>query len=865
MLLVRCCTFLGVLSWYATAVSAAVVRLPGVDVKNRYACEALDASPMQDSSKVPAKDSVPTPHTLRAAESPSPAQAAQPLVTSSPGVAAYSQVVPTNAITSRGVMITHRVNNRLLFEIPSAVLNTDLLLVGRYVTTSANPVKGPFPGDLFVNVLVRFELRDDKVQLRIPNYNIRIDSTLPLAPAVAAAYAVPAPRTLPVLAYGPNGAPVIDVAGLLFASPEFSGARGPVDMARTQVTRVVAFPQSVMVEATQSFANGITGAAVWSLIQLPLLPMQPRLADARLGYFSVNHLNFGTDPYRSTNRSYITRWRLEKKDSSVAISEPIQPIVYYVDPATPEFLKPYIKAGVEAWQPAFEAAGFRHAIVAKDPPQHDSTWSMEDSRNTVVRWLPSTQENAEGPHVHDPRTGEILNGSIRMFHNIMNITRAWYFTQVAPLDPRAAQWPMPDSVMGRLIQYVVTHEVGHTLGLMHNFKSSSLYPVDSLRSVTWLRRMGHVASIMDYSRFNYVAQPEDKIPVDLLVPNVGPADRYAIMWGYAPISTTRTPDDERPQLDRWARIQDSVPWYRFGSKEVTGGISPDVGENTEAVGDADAVKATTLGVKNLQRVMQLLPTATTRAGNSYTELSEMYARVVQQWRMEMSAVVSVIGGAETQMKYTGQSGPVYTPVSRARQVAAMRFLNANAFTTPHYLLDAKVLQRISADGNGGLVSVAQQELLKDLFATPRINRMIEARANARTSRDVYTVNDMLSDLRRGLWSELSHTQITIEPARRRLQRAFVMTAARFLASERETPSPQMMPSVMPAPGPTPQQLSFGQLVQPSVPTELIAGMRMEFMALESTLAHAISRTGDSETRAHVLDALARVRQALKNS
>jgi hypothetical protein len=251
---------------------------------------------------------------------------------------------------------------------------------------------------------------------------------------------------------------------------------------------------------------------------------------------------------------------------------PKKPITYYVDRDTPEWLKKYVRAGIVEWQVAFEAAGFKEGIVAADPPsaQQDPDWSPEDIRHTVVRWLPSTTENAQGPHISDPRTGEILNGSVRMFHNIMNLQRLWHFTQASPLDPRARKLPMPDSLMGRLVQFVVAHEVGHTLGLQHDQIGNSLYPVDSLRSRTWLTKMGHSPSIMDYSRFNYVAQPEDNIPVNLLIPTVGPYDKYAIVWGYKPIPNAKTPDAELAVLEQWARMQDSIPWYRFSANNAYG-------------------------------------------------------------------------------------------------------------------------------------------------------------------------------------------------------------------------------------------------------------------------------------------------------
>ncbi|HWJ21429.1 MAG TPA: zinc-dependent metalloprotease, partial [Gemmatimonadaceae bacterium] len=657
----------------------------------------------------------------------------------------------------------------------------DMLLVGRYARAAAADPSlppgqfGQYGGDQFGESTLRWERVGNRVILRRPSFDITADTALSVYKAVEASNYPPIVAVLNVEAYGPDSSAVVDVTRLYTTSvPEFAALRGSVDASRSFVERAVAFPDNVEVEATQTGTSmpapnfpgapapvvvqrGPTPAqsvlAHWSLVRLPEQPMMPRRFDERVGFFSIRQVNFGEEQ-RAARREFITKYRLECADAPDAqgLCTPKKPIVYYVDPATPDQWKPWIRKAILDWQPAFEAAGFRNGIVAADAPANDPDWSPEDIRHTVIRWLPSTTENAVGPHVSDPRTGEILNGSARIFQNVLNLQRDWYFTQASQLDPRARTFPMPDSLMGRLLEFVVAHEIGHTIGLQHDQIGSSTYPADSIRSATWVHKMGHSPSIMDYSRFNYVAQPEDHIALEDIIPRVGPYDKYAIMWGYKPIPDAKTTADERPTLDRWARMQDTIPWYRFSANNEFGAF----GTLNEAVGDADPVQSTGYGFKNIQRVIGYVSGAATKEGEDNSDLREIYDRTVGQWATEANHVATMVGGGTVQYKSGSQPGAVYAPLSRARQAAAVRFLSDNVFRTPSYLIRPEIASRIEAGGMIARITGAQERVLNNLLDDGRMNRLLEQEAIAKSTKsDAYPLAAMLDDVRRGIWSELS--------------------------------------------------------------------------------------------------------------
>jgi len=776
-----------------------------------------------------------------------------------PEIRPYDRVITKDAKSDDGVFAVHRIKDRVYYEIPKAQLGREFLWVSQIARTTLGAGYG---GQSAGNRVVRWERRGDRILLRAISYDVVADAAAPIARAVDASNYSPIVMAFNIEALGKDDAAVIDVTRLFTTDvPEFSGrtrvgARA-FDASRSFVERAVSFPENVEIEATHTYNNppepaaggrgapapgGGRGAVAlrsgthsvlmhYSMVLLPEKPMMPRLFDERVGYFSVRQTDYSRDDHRSPQRRFITRWRLEKKDPAAAVSEPVKPIVYWIDAATPAKWVPYMKKGIESWQAAFEAAGFRNGIIAKEAPspEQDPDWSPEDARYSVIRWLPSTTENASGPHINDPRSGEILESDIQFHHNVMNLAKNWYFVQVGPLDPRAKTLPLPDDLMGRLIEYVAAHEVGHTLGFQHNMKASSMYSAAKVRDREWVKTMGHTPTLMDYSRFNYVAQPEDNLDVADLVPRIGPYDKWATMWGYKPIPGARTPDDEKKTLDEWARQQDATPYLRFST---AGSLGSDPGELTEAVGDDDAVASTALGLKNLKRVADMLLTATTtKSGEPYDDLDEVYARVLGQWATEMNHVAAIVGGFSSQQKHTGQQGVLFKPVPREKQATAVRFLSDNAFQTPTWAINPEILRRIEPVGVLDRIRTGQLRVLNSLLSGARIGRLVEQ--EALDGPTAYRPLEFLADVRKGVWSEFYNgAPVKVDAYRRNLQRAYVETLADRIN---------------------------GRL---AAVDDSRAFFRGELKTLDADLRGAMPRTTDRVTRLHIDDVRTQIERAL---
>jgi hypothetical protein len=771
----------------------------------------------------------------------------------------YGKVVTKDHKTDEGLFKVHTKDDTYLFEIPDSLINREMLMVTRIAKTASGI---GFGGGKANTQVLRWEKKNKSILLRVVSHSVVADTLLPVHEAVVNSNLEPILFSFPIKAFSKDStATVIDATSLFSTDVKPLGfpARGRksyqitrMDKTRSYIDRVNSYPENIEVRHVKTyFANkapsnsavgSITIEMSNSMVLLPKIPMKRRYFDERVGWFARGQTDYGLEAQKSKTVRYLDRYRLEVKDEDIEkfkrgeLVEPKEQIVYYVDRATPEEWVPYIIQGVNDWQVAFEAAGFKNAIVGKMAPteEEDPDYSPEDVRYSVIRYLASPIPNANGPHVSDPRSGEILESDINWYHNVMSLLHNWFFIQTAAINPDARGNNFKTETMGELIKFVSSHELGHTLGLPHNMGSSSAYPVDSLRSASFTQKFGTAPSIMDYARFNYVAQPEDKGVA--LMPNIGLYDTYAINWGYRPILDTDA-KDEKPILDSWILAKAGDPIYRFG-RQQRGVIDPS--SQTEDLGD-DAVKASDYGIKNLKRILPKLEEWTTEKGETYEDMATMYGQIASQFARYMGHVSSNVGGIYENYKTADQEGAVYAHVDKARQKESLQFVIDQLFKTPTWMLDKNIFSKVQSSGAIETIRALQVRTLNGVLSTDRMARMIEN--ETLNGNEAYNLVAMFSTLRKGVWSEIYNGR-SIDTYRRNLQKAHIERLDYLLNT---------------APN---QRGRFGSASVNVGQSDIKSFARGELNRLKRDVRTAASRASDTTSRYHLQDVIARVEMAL---
>lgn len=683
-----------------------------------------------------------------------------------------SDILTDGTISDDGLFSVHRLDDKLYFEIPDSVLNQDLLLVTRIVKIPTDLSPYINAGSKTGEQLVTWQKMANKILLRVKSYQSQSEETDPIHLSVSANNFEPIIAAFDIEAMDQDSSNyLVDVTSLFNKDVKaLSGLSSRIrkqykvkslDKTRSMIQSAKSFPINVEVQHITTFdaseppskskTETLSLLMNQSFIKLPDEKMQPRIYDERVGWFTISQIDYSSDALKADEKRYIRRWNLVPKDIEAyqrgELVEPVKQIVYYLDPATPLKWRPYFKKGIEDWNDCFATAGFKNVVVALDPPtvEEDPDFSPEDARYSTVRYVASETRNAVGPSVSDPRTGEIIESDIIWYHNHLRSYRNRYMLETGAANPKARGIDTPESEIGEMMRRVISHEIGHALGLPHNMKASAAYPVDSLRSSAFSQKYGIATTIMDYARYNYVAQPGDENI--RFIRQLGPYDHYSINYGYRYVPGQDT-KSEIPELKSWIKEKEGDPVYMFGS----GRGRMDPRSQTECIGD-DNIKASEYGIKNLKIVAQQLIKWTTTDDENYDDLEELYGEFLSVWNRYINHVVTNIGGVHEELKTSDQEGVVYSPVSKYDQQRAIDFLNRQAFSPQTWLIPDEISSRISAEGTLEMIAQRKTRILNSLLSESRLKRLIEG--EFQIGQNAYTLENMLNDLDKTIWSELN--------------------------------------------------------------------------------------------------------------
>lgn len=674
---------------------------------------------------------------------------------------------------AEGMFTVHKVGNKVYFEIPASLLEREMLF-GSTISEINDNSDGLVGQKPIAPMHVQFARKDSLVLLqRFTARNTVIDPGYEnIAPAIRINKIPVTYATFPIKAFAPDSALVVDVSSLFLN--DIKELR-PLEAAGGLISRSVnfkkdlaylddikAFEDNVSVKSVLTYTSDLkalgaitlakdkptTAKMTRTFLLLPEKPMHPRVADSRIGVFFAGVEHF-SDKDQVKALYYANRWNLQPRDTAAynrgELVEPVKPIVFYVDNAFPAAWAPAIKQGIEDWNMAFEKIGFKNAVRAVDFPTDDPEFDPDNLKYSCVRYAPTWVANAMGPSWKDPRSGEIVCASVYFHHNIAKLLNNWRFIQTAQVDPSVRKVTLPEKVMQEGIRYVTAHEVGHCLGLMHNMAASAAFPVDSLRSATFTQKHGTTPSIMDYARYNYIAQPQDK-GVKLTPPQLGEYDLYAIKWLYTPLFVS--PKEELEILDRWISEKAGDPIYRYGKQQVYARYDPSAVE--EDLGD-DPIKASDYGIRNLKYIMSHLNEWFENDDKDYTHRQALYGQMISQYKRYINNVLMNIGGMYLYDVREGDApGAAYKPVSKEVQRASVDFLLKQLYDMD-WLNNEELLRNLPPQKNQAVeMQIGTASMFKNLLTIKKKNAII---LTAAQSEDPYTLDEYLNDIYQTVWAK----------------------------------------------------------------------------------------------------------------